>query len=110
MKTFHVLVVVVLIFLFLPVLAFGQNLRIQTCSRGNVATIQPNANAFIGGIISLNKPGTGTYGCGEPYGGRMYFLCVIIFLPGAVDHSYDKNGFNVLSYSSDLYVFITKAC
>ncbi|BFZ18685.1 hypothetical protein BsWGS_21724 [Bradybaena similaris] len=62
MLTFPALVA----FMFLPLLSLGQNLRQQTCTKGNAATIQPGANAWIGGILSLNKQGTGGFGCGQP--------------------------------------------
>ncbi|CAG5123321.1 unnamed protein product, partial [Candidula unifasciata] len=62
MLTFPALVALVC----LPLLSLGQNLRQQTCAIGNTATIQPDANAWIGGIISLNEQGTGGFGCGKP--------------------------------------------
>ncbi|GFS13478.1 metabotropic glutamate receptor 3, partial [Elysia marginata] len=53
-----------------------QNLRQQTCSRDQTATIQPDAAAWLGGIISLNMPGTGGYGCGGQYGSMQAYEAI----------------------------------
>ena len=45
-----------------------QSISQQTCSRDQTATVQPGAAAWLGGIIALNAPGTGGYGCGKPDG------------------------------------------
>ncbi|XP_055862816.1 uncharacterized protein LOC106050493 [Biomphalaria glabrata] len=48
--------------------ALGQNLYQKTCSKTNSATIQPDATAWLGGILSLSKTGADGYGCGSSGG------------------------------------------
>ncbi|KAK3802485.1 hypothetical protein RRG08_043316 [Elysia crispata] len=53
-----------------------QSISQQTCSRDQTATVQPGAAAWLGGIIALNAPGTGGYGCGKPDGSMQSYEAI----------------------------------
>ncbi|CAL1533763.1 unnamed protein product [Lymnaea stagnalis] len=54
---------VLLTIALMPLLSSGQSLIQNTCTKGNQATIQSNAGAWLGGILSLNEQGSSGYGC-----------------------------------------------
>ncbi|KAH9518675.1 hypothetical protein Btru_005959 [Bulinus truncatus] len=65
--------VLVPIFLLLTQQAFCQTLDQNTCSKHNLATIQNDSTAWLGGILSFSETGSGGYGCGAFSGSMQSF-------------------------------------
>ncbi|XP_059178375.1 uncharacterized protein LOC131957655 [Physella acuta] len=59
---------ILLVSALLPLVTVGQTLLQKTCSADNQATIQRDATAWIGGVISLNEKRSSDGGCGDSDG------------------------------------------
>lgn len=83
-----------------PLLSTGQNLIQNTCTKGNQATIQSNASAWLGGILSVNEQGSNGFGCGTSTGSMQSYEAIRWVL----DLLNKKNEFLQTQYLTDYYV------
>ncbi|KAL8604641.1 hypothetical protein ACOMHN_013421 [Nucella lapillus] len=72
----------------------------QTCSKNREAVIQPGAEAMLGGILSVQSPGSNGYGCGPALGSMQWYEA----LRYALDLVNKKNEFLNGEYLDDYYV------
>ena len=56
------------------------DLASQSCNVDSSATIQPRAEAIVGGIIGVREQGTNGYGCGVPTGSKFSIWLAVVFL------------------------------